>query len=71
MVHTLWGPTRRSTFRNYYLKNIMYISRVHIQCRDFPLSCKHVEMLANKSALVLLYKNAYIIYPDMGIYSKQ
>ena len=25
MAHTLWGPTWRSTFRNYYLMN------VHIQ----------------------------------------
>ena len=61
MAHTLWDPTRRSTFRNYYLMN------VHIQpallCRDFPLSCEHVEMLANKSALVLLYKSAHIVYP--------
>ena len=35
------------------------------QCRDFPRSFKHAEMLANKSALVLLYKSAHIIYPDM------
>ena len=38
------------------------------QCRDFPRSFKHAEMLANKSALVLLYKNAHIICPGMGIY---
>ena len=41
------------------------------QCRDFPLSCKHLEILANKSALVLLYKSAHIIYPGMGISPKQ
>ena len=28
-------------------------------------------MLANKSAMELLYKNAHIIYPDMGIYAKK
>ena len=28
-------------------------------------------MLANKSALVLLYKTAHIIYPDVGIYAEQ